>query len=574
MLELAGLAPVPLVGQILADFGAQVVRVSKPTADFPDPLARGKRSIVLDTSKAEGRALLRRLIWEPCTTTAAPVDVLLDPYRPGVLERLLHPDAGQIQSAVAASTHSIEELLPRRLILARVSGYGHDIGHAYARAAGHDINYLAASGVLSMLRSGHPDSSGLQTLAAGASGVRDTVESCDPRVHSVAPAAAGRPVPPSNLLADFAGGSLLAVQGILMALLQRSMTPPGSEPRGQVVDASMTAGASYLATLHWQLLRMTQAAAGAQGRATTAQAGTSSASAPAQAPSSSRDLMFADSVVPFLQPGYAPYYDSYACKAEAEAEAGGETDSGSCTTSCTVHSGSAFVAVGSIEGPFFSQLMSGLRTVVAWPDDLGLRSAGCADDDAKAEAKALVRMQNDRSRWPALRAYLQHAFSLRPRSFWCQSGGVFAPEGPFGDACVSPVLLPAEAMHLQRHGRLPRLDGAATATGSEGSVDVGAAGLGVPLPAPRLSRTPDRFRAAAAPTAALGAATPDAGAFALAADYWHADDGGTAAARAGAAADAARGIVAAGAHTDAVLREMLALSDAELSRLRADGVIA
>lgn len=614
VLELAGLAPVPLVGQILADFGADVIRVSKPTAEFPDPLARGKRSIIINTSKADGRHLLRRLIWDPCKGTSVPFDVLLDPYRPGVLERLLHQDT---TTTHASTTAAISELLPPHLILARVSGYGHDVGHAYARAAGHDINYLAASGVLSMLRSSDAPSSTPYAPVATADAADASAAAGGAAAQAgsaVGRSGATRPMPPSNLLADFAGGSLLAVQGILMALLQRSLAPPGAAARGQIVDASMTAGASYLATLHWQLLRMSGAQAAASAGAGVAGAPHRSAAGVADGKplSSSPDFLFADSVVPFLQPGYAPYYDTYACRADDSCSRGASLGNPGAGSSST------FVAVGAIEGPFFVQLMHGLRTVVPWPADLGLRDTGSTGVDAgdgKAEAKALVRLQADRARWPALRAYLSATFALRPRSFWCNStgssssssshrasssaasssespsgvlshGGIFAPEGQFGDACVTPVLLPAEALHLQRYGRLPRLDGfdhhdGAGAAGGSGaalaSATAGSTRHGVPLPAPRLSRTGDRFRAAAAARAGLATTRNDSD---LPADYAcdvHEGSDCTAttiAERAGVAADSARAVVAAGAHTDAVLREILALSDAELSRLRGDGVVA
>jgi len=148
-------------------------------------LTRHKSSAAIDLKSPAGLALARRL----CLAA----DVLIDPFRPGVLEKLgLGPDA----------------LLPLnpRLVYARMTGFRRD--GRYAAMAGHDINYLAVSGVLSLLgRKGE------------------------------------KPTPPWNILADFAGGGATLFQGVLMALVAREKTG-----RGQVVEANMVDGASYLAT--------------------------------------------------------------------------------------------------------------------------------------------------------------------------------------------------------------------------------------------------------------------------------------------------------------------------------------
>jgi hypothetical protein len=209
VLELAGLAPVPLVGQILADFGADVLRVNRSRSDFPDPLARGKRSIIVDTATTAGKQLLHRLLEEP----SPGCDVLLDPYRPGVLERLLAPQATTSHGGSVHRTPSgLADLLPPRLIVARVSGYSHDPSNAYHAAAGHDINYAAMSGVLAMLRTAEqaasPGSGGDSGVGVSGSGGGVTQSS-----QEGAPLAYSRPLPPSNLIADFAGGSLTAVNG-------------------------------------------------------------------------------------------------------------------------------------------------------------------------------------------------------------------------------------------------------------------------------------------------------------------------------------------------------------------------
>ncbi|XP_008058826.1 alpha-methylacyl-CoA racemase isoform X2 [Carlito syrichta] len=124
VLELAGLAPGPFCGMILADFGARVVRVDRPgSSGDVSHLSRGKRSLVLDLKRPEGVAVLRRM----CTRA----DVVLEPFRCGVMEKLqLGPEILQQENP--------------RLIYARLSGFGHS--GSFSKLAGHDINYLALSG--------------------------------------------------------------------------------------------------------------------------------------------------------------------------------------------------------------------------------------------------------------------------------------------------------------------------------------------------------------------------------------------------------------------------------------------
>lgn len=204
VLEFAGLAPGPFAGLLLADAGASVLRVDRPgtrraAAPAPDQLTRHKASIAVDLKSPAGVALTLRL--------ARDADVLIDPYRPGVMERLgLGPDA------LAARNP--------RLVYARLTGFRRD--GRYRDMAGHDINYLAVSGVLSLLGWG-----------AGA-----------------------RPAPPTNILADFAGGGAALFQGVLMALVRRVATG-----EGQVVEANMVDGAGYLATFP----RLAGRAAGPRG---------------------------------------------------------------------------------------------------------------------------------------------------------------------------------------------------------------------------------------------------------------------------------------------------------------------
>ncbi|KAI8065196.1 CoA-transferase family III domain-containing protein [Gongronella butleri] len=181
--EMAGLAPAPFAGMILADYGANVVRVDRPNGNSADLLTRRKRSIALDMKNPESIALFKKLI--------AKVDIVLDPFRPGVMEKLGIGPADLLA-------------INPRLIFARLSGFG----QKGSLAAGHDINYLAISGALEML--------GRQGEA---------------------------PAFPMNILADFAGGGLMCVMGVLMALVERA-----TSGKGQVIDANLTSGTAYLAT--------------------------------------------------------------------------------------------------------------------------------------------------------------------------------------------------------------------------------------------------------------------------------------------------------------------------------------
>uniref|UniRef100_H2PFA9 Alpha-methylacyl-CoA racemase n=1 Tax=Pongo abelii TaxID=9601 RepID=H2PFA9_PONAB len=190
VVELSGLAPGPFCAMVLADFGARVVRVDRPGSRYDvSRLGRGKRSLVLDLKQPRGAAVLRRL----CERS----DVLLEPFRRGVMEKLqLGPEILQRENP--------------RLIYARLSGFGQS--GSFSRLAGHDINYLALSGVLSKIgRSGE------------------------------------NPYAPLNLLADFAGGGLMCALGIIMALFDRTRTG-----KGQVIDANMVEGAAYLSSFLWK----------------------------------------------------------------------------------------------------------------------------------------------------------------------------------------------------------------------------------------------------------------------------------------------------------------------------------
>lgn len=178
VVEFTGLGPAPLAGQLLADLGAEVITVDRAAApaDPADINRRGKRSVVLDLKTAEGLQAAQALI--------GTADILIEGFRPGVMERL------GLGPADVADT----------VIYARMTGWGQD--GPLAQTAGHDLNYLALTGALWMM--GEP----------------------------------GRPpVPPLNLVADFGGGTMFLIFGILAALFER-----GRSGRGQVVDAAMIDG--------------------------------------------------------------------------------------------------------------------------------------------------------------------------------------------------------------------------------------------------------------------------------------------------------------------------------------------
>lgn len=192
IIEMAGLGPVPLAALILSEMGARVVRIERPgkaEAFIPMPEAfnldrHGREIVHVDLKHPDGRALMLRLFGK--------ADALLEGFRPGVMERLgLGPDA-----ALAASPG---------LVYGRMTGFGQD--GPLAMRAGHDLTYLALTGVLHAI------------------GSKD-----------------GKPIPPLNLVADYGGGAMFLIAGVLAALLERSRTG-----KGQVVDAAMVDGASMLA---------------------------------------------------------------------------------------------------------------------------------------------------------------------------------------------------------------------------------------------------------------------------------------------------------------------------------------
>uniref|UniRef100_A0A0K8TKU1 Putative l-carnitine dehydratase/alpha-methylacyl-coa racemase n=1 Tax=Tabanus bromius TaxID=304241 RepID=A0A0K8TKU1_TABBR len=185
VLEFGGLAPGPFCGKVLADFGASVTRIDRTLNNPIDCLQDGKKTLAVNLKNQKSQDLLRSL--------AKVHDVLIEPYRPGVMEKLhLGPDVLMKDNP--------------KLIYARLTGFGQT--GPLSKRAGHDINYIAVSGVLSFL------------------GRKSE-----------------KPTAPINLLADFAGGGLLCALGICLALLERSRSG-----KGQIVDSSMTEGSAYIAS--------------------------------------------------------------------------------------------------------------------------------------------------------------------------------------------------------------------------------------------------------------------------------------------------------------------------------------
>ncbi|EIN04036.1 CoA-transferase family III [Punctularia strigosozonata HHB-11173 SS5] len=188
VVEFAGLAPAPFAGLVLADWGADVIRIDRAgQATSTDVLCRGKRSFAANLKHTAGKNIVLKLI--------SSADVLIDPFRPGVLERL----------GFAPEVFLGPEGINKRLIYSRIRGF--PIGDTRQNSAGHDINYLAASGVLSMLPG------------------------------------TDKPMFPLNLLADFGGGGLLCALGIILALFQRQSTGVG-----QVVTTDMVSGTRYISS--------------------------------------------------------------------------------------------------------------------------------------------------------------------------------------------------------------------------------------------------------------------------------------------------------------------------------------
>jgi len=198
VIEIAGIGPGPFAAMLLADMGAEVIRLERagaarspaPATPHADVLLRGRRNIAIDLKHPDGVATLLDLV------TGA--DALIEGFRPGVMERL---GIGPVDCHARNPT----------LVYGRMTGWGQD--GPYADSAGHDINYISLAGALAHFR------------RAGQS-----------------------PTPPLNLVGDFGGGGMFLAFGVVCALLEAQRS--GS---GQVVDAAMVDGTAVLMTMFWTL---------------------------------------------------------------------------------------------------------------------------------------------------------------------------------------------------------------------------------------------------------------------------------------------------------------------------------
>ena len=194
IIEMAGIGPGPFCGMVLADLGAEVIRVDRASAagtgTRQEPANRGKRSIAIDLKSPEGIEVVLKLIDRS--------DAIFEGFRPGVMERLgLGPDVCLGRN--------------KKIVFGRMTGWGQD--GPLANAAGHDINYISLSGALAAI--GRPDST---------------------------------PVPPLNLIGDFGGGGMLLALGLVSALLEAK-----GSGEGQIVDAAMTDGSALLMTMIYSM---------------------------------------------------------------------------------------------------------------------------------------------------------------------------------------------------------------------------------------------------------------------------------------------------------------------------------
>ncbi|MBM3717975.1 MAG: CoA transferase [Actinobacteria bacterium] len=201
IIEIAGIGPGPFAAMLLADMGAEVIRVDRaqavrgPAPDKPagDLMLRGRRNIAVDLKNPDGVETLLRLVEK--------ADAIIEGFRPGVMERLgVGPDACLARNP--------------RIVFGRMTGWGQE--GMYAQAAGHDINYIALAGALAhFARRGEA------------------------------------PVPPLNMVGDFGGGGMFLAYGVVCALLEAHKSG-----KGQVVDTAMVDGAAVLMTMFWSFKSM------------------------------------------------------------------------------------------------------------------------------------------------------------------------------------------------------------------------------------------------------------------------------------------------------------------------------
>ena len=201
ILEIAGIGPGPFASMMLADMGAELIRVDRAdrvrdgdrSTPPRDPMSRGRRSVAVNLKSAEGVEAVLKLV-EGC-------DALIEGFRPGVMERLgLGPDACLARNP--------------RLVYGRMTGWGQD--GPMAQAAGHDINYISLAGVLDHIgRAGE------------------------------------RPLPPLNLVGDFGGGGMLMAFGVACALVETARSG-----QGQVIDCAMVDGSAALMQMMYGMRAM------------------------------------------------------------------------------------------------------------------------------------------------------------------------------------------------------------------------------------------------------------------------------------------------------------------------------
>jgi len=196
IVEIAGIGPGPFAAMMLADMGAEVIRVDRaqsvrgpaPEAPFFDLLQRGRKNIAIDLKNSQGVETLLQLIEK--------ADAVIEGFRPGVMERLgIGPDVCLARNP--------------KLVFGRMTGWGQE--GMYGQAAGHDINYISLAGALA---------------------------------HFARPGQT--PLPPLNMVGDFGGGGMFLAYGVVCALLEAQKSG-----KGQVVDTAMVDGAAVLMTMFW-----------------------------------------------------------------------------------------------------------------------------------------------------------------------------------------------------------------------------------------------------------------------------------------------------------------------------------
>ncbi len=201
VLEIAGIGPGPFAAMMLADMGAEVIRIDRanrvrdeaPAAPPKDPLSRGRKSLAVDLKNPDAVETVLRLVEQ--------ADALVEGFRPGVMERLgLGPDTCLARNP--------------RLVFGRMTGWGQE--GPMAQAAGHDINYISLAGVLDHI------------------GRKDE-----------------RPLPPLNLVGDFGGGGMLMAFGVACALVETARSG-----KGQVIDCAMVDGAAALMQMMYGMRAM------------------------------------------------------------------------------------------------------------------------------------------------------------------------------------------------------------------------------------------------------------------------------------------------------------------------------